>query len=59
MFVKAAKCVVVTVAIGNLYNGPGSGVKGEKSLEIIVHVVMDLRRVTVLGLDLTGWVKGQ
>lgn len=25
VFVKAAKCVVVTVAIGNLYNGPGTG----------------------------------
>lgn len=36
-----------------------SGVKGEKSLEIIVHVAVDLRRATVLGLDLPGWVKGQ
>lgn len=31
-----------------------SGVKGEKSLEIIVHVAMDLRRVTVLVFDLAG-----
>lgn len=34
--------------------GRVSGVKGEKSLEIIVHVARDLRRVTVLVFDVTG-----